>query len=412
MSTPPKTEAGPINQDEERLAQGLITRGLVTREEIGQCRPAPGATTGPEALLARLVDGRFLTPTQAQRLKQELTLIVGQQIPGYQLLQKLGQGSMGIVFKARQLSMNRLVAIKVLKPRLANDPKGLERFLHEAHAAAKLSHSNIIQAIDAGSAGKIHYFVMEYVEGTAISDLIERGKVFTEPEALEIILQIAHALEHAHSRHLIHRDIKPANIVITKDGTAKLADLGLALQTAGEPLAKDEKGTIYGTPYYISPEQIQGKEDIDIKADIYSLGATMYHMVTGQPPFHAESVDAILNAHLKQELTPPDHINTDLSAGLGEVVEFMMAKSRDRRYRSPSELILDLQSLIAREPPKYARQRIQADMLKQLAEGETDDDDAIAVDEDGGGIAVGWVAVLGAVLALSVFLNLFLLIRR
>jgi serine/threonine-protein kinase len=412
MSTSSKPETASPVQDEERLAQALMSRGLVTREEIDRCKPTPGGATGSEALLARLVEAGVLTTGQAQRVTQEISLIVGQQIPGYQLLQKLGQGSMGLVFKARQLSMNRLVAIKVLKPRLANNPKGLERFLHEAHVAAQLSHSNIIQAIDAGSAGKIHYFVMEFVEGTAISQLIDRGKVYKEAEALEIILQIAQALEHAHSRHLIHRDIKPANIVITKEGIAKLADLGLALQTAGNPLAKDERGVIYGTPYYISPEQVQGREDIDIRADIYSLGATMYHMVTGKPPFQAESVDAILDAHLHQELTPPDHLNTDLSAGLGEVVEFTMAKDRTRRYRSPSELILDLQSLIAGEAPKYARQRIEADMLKQLQEGETDDDEALTVGDERPGIAPVWIFVLGGLLGLSVLANLILWLRR
>jgi serine/threonine protein kinase len=409
MSTTPKSEAQPAGQDEERLSQALVTRGLVTSEEVAQCKPAPGGPTSSEGLLARLVKADFLTASQAKRVSQELNLIVGQQIPGYQLLQKLGQGSMGIVFKARQLSMNRLVAVKVLKPRLANDPKGLERFLHEAHVAAQLSHSNIIQAIDAGSAGKIHYFVMEYVEGTEISKLIDGGKVFKEPEALEIILQITQALEHANGRHLVHRDIKPANIVMTKDGVAKLADLGLALQ-AGDALAKNEQGIIYGTPYYISPEQIQGKDDIDIRADIYALGATLYHMVTGQPPFQAESIDAILDAHLSRELTPPDHINTELSSGLGEVVEFMMAKDRNRRYRSPTELILDLQCLIAGDAPKYARQRIEADMLKQLAEGDTDDD-PIAVG-DRAGVAPIWVSVLGAVLGLSLLVNLILMIRR
>ena len=409
MSTTPKSEAAPAQQEEERLSQALVSRGLVTNGEVAQCKPTAGGPTGSEALLARLVKAEFLTASQAKRVSQELSLIVGQQIPGYQLLQKLGQGSMGIVFKARQLSMNRLVAVKVLKPKLANNPKGLERFLHEAHVAAQLSHSNIIQAIDAGSAGKIHYFVMEYVEGTEISKLIDGGKIFKEAETLEIILQITQALEHANGRHLIHRDIKPANIVMTKDGTAKLADLGLALQ-AGDGLAKNEQGIIYGTPYYISPEQIEGKDDIDIRADMYSLGATLYHMVTGQPPFQAESIDDILDAHLHRELTPPDHLNTELSSGLGEVVEFMMAKDRDRRYRSPSELILDLQCLIAGEAQKYARQRIKADMLNQLAEGDTDDD-AIAVDECAG-VAPLWIGILGAALGLSLLFNLILLFRH
>src|SRR5205085_6699840 len=136
----------------------------------------------------------------------EISPKASQQIPGYQLVEKLGQGSMGAVYKARQLSMNRMVAIKVLLPHLAASPKDRERFLREAHLAAKLSHNNIVQAIDAGSAGKIHYFVMELMEGTTINKLIEGGKIFTEKEAVEIVLQIARALEHANHRHMVHRD--------------------------------------------------------------------------------------------------------------------------------------------------------------------------------------------------------------
>src|SRR5207237_1732278 len=137
-----------------------------------------------------------------------LAVLLGQQIPGYQLLEKLGQGSMGTVYKARQLSMDRLVAIKVLLPRLVTDPEFLARFRREAHLAARLSHNNVVQAIDVGSAGPLHYFIMEYVEGTTIREEIDGGKVFAERVAVEIVLQLAQALEHANRRGLIHRDIK------------------------------------------------------------------------------------------------------------------------------------------------------------------------------------------------------------
>src|SRR5262249_40883881 len=156
--------------------------------------------------------------------------------------------------------------------------------------------------------GKIHYFIMEYVEGTTISHELEAGKVYGEREAVEIILQIAQALQHAHRRKLIHRDIKPSNIILTPDSVAKLADLGLARETADAAVAREERGRVFGTPYYISPEQIKGREDVDVRSDIYSLGATLYHMVTGQQPFVAQSLELILRAHLEQELTPPDHL--------------------------------------------------------------------------------------------------------
>ena len=318
--------------DEERLAHALVSRGLLTREEAKACRPAAGGESGPEALLARLTAAGVLTAAQAERAKQELSTLLGQQIPGYHLMEKLGQGATGVVYKARQASMDRLVAVKVLHPRLAADPEFLRRLTREAHVAAKLSHNNIVQAIDVGSAGPLHYFVMELVEGKTIRQDLDDGKVYGEREALEIIVQIAQALEHAAKRGLVHRDVKPANIVLTADGVAKLADLGMARDAADLTQAKRERGLAIGTPYYISPEQVRGRENLDVRADIYSLGATLYHMTTGRPPFPGKEVERLLEAHLTEELTPPDHVNQQLSSGLGEVVEFMMAKDRRKRY--------------------------------------------------------------------------------
>ena len=408
-----KPEAGPANLDEERLAHALISRGLVTREEVQQCPPAADGETGPEALLARLVDANLLTASQARRATVELPVLLGQQIPGYQLLEKLGHGSMGTVYKARQLSMNRLVAIKVLQARLAANPEFLARLTREAHLAAKMSHNNIVQAIDVGSAGNIHYFVMEYVEGTTIKQELEKGKIYGEREAVEIVIQIAQALQHAHRRGLIHRDIKPANIILTPDGIAKLADLGMARETEDAALARAERGMTIGTPFYIAPEQIRGIEDVDSRADIYSLGATLYHMVTGQPPFPGTKVDAVLKAQLEQELVPPDHLNVALSAGLGEVVEFMMAKDRAQRYRAPDDVILDLECLLNGEPPKLARQRIEATTLKGLAEGEAEEeDDESQPGPPGEGVPVFvWVGILATVLLASILLNVVLLLR-
>src|SRR5262249_51042117 len=153
--------------------------------------------------------------------------------PGYQLKEKIGQGAMGTVFKARQLSMDRLVAIKILSPKQGINPEFLKRFMREARLAAKFSSNNVVQAIDVGSAGPLHYFVMEYVEGVTIKQELEKGRIFEEKEAVEIVLQIAQALQHAHRRQLIHRDVKPANIILTREGIAKLADLGMARGTSG-----------------------------------------------------------------------------------------------------------------------------------------------------------------------------------
>jgi serine/threonine-protein kinase len=408
MSESPKLDGLPAQAEEERLIQALINRGLLTREEVRDCLDAEPAA-GSEALLKKLVKGGALTRHQARRAFQELPLLLGEQIPGYELLEKLGEGAMGTVYKARQLSMNRLVAVKVLHPRLAKKPDYLARLTREAHLAAKLSHNNIVQAIDVGSVGDLNYFIMEYVPGTTIKDELEAGKIYEEREAVDIVLQIAQAIQHASRRGLIHRDIKPANIILTLDGIAKLADLGVARETSDAGLARAEKGLTIGTPFYISPEQARGQEDIDIRADIYSLGATFYHMVTGQPPFPGPGIEAVLMAHLHQELTPPDHLNTKLSSGLGEVVEFMMAKDRNERYSHPDDLILDLESLLAGEPPRIARQRIQAATLEALSQGETVE--ASKPDRKGADQSL-WVYVLGGLLGLSAMINLILFLRR
>jgi serine/threonine-protein kinase len=409
MPEPAKTDVTASQGDEERLAHALISRGLLTREEVQQCLGAD--VDGPEALLKALVKARGLTPNQARRAVKELPLLLGQQIPGYELLEKLGQGAMGTVYKARQTSMNRLVAIKLLHPRYAAKPQFFARLTREAHLAAKLSHNNIVQAIDVGAAGNLHYFVMEHVSGTTIKEELEAKKIYDEHEAVDIILQIAQALQHANRRGLIHRDVKPANIILTLDGIAKLADLGMARETADLDMARAEKGYAMGTPFYMAPEQIRGQEDIDVRADIYSLGATLYHMVTGQPPFPHPGVDAVLQAHLKQELTPPDHLNTKLSSGLGEVVEFMMAKNREQRYRNPDDLIIDLECLYSGEPPRLARQRIEASTLRELAEGETEGEETVSPGEGSHGL-LRWICILGGLLGLSVIVNLVLLLRR
>jgi len=252
--------------------------------------------------------------------------------------------------------------------------------------------------------------VMELIDGKTIQDEMKAGKKrYEEKEAVEIILQIAQALDHASKRGLVHRDIKPANIVMTSDGIAKLADLGMARESTDEATNAREKGMIIGTPNYIAPEQVQGKPDIDTRADIYSLGGTLYHMVTGQPPFVGNTVMEVLRMHEKAELVPPDHLNDSLSAGLGEVVEMMMAKDRNNRYGSPEALIKDLECLINDMPPKLARQKMSSS-LAALSEGETEYEQTHEAE------LPQWVmitlAVLGTLLFISLLANIVLVMRK
>ncbi|MHC4117720.1 MAG: serine/threonine protein kinase [Planctomycetota bacterium] len=352
----------------------VVERGLCTDEELRRSieELETRRRIKPVILKDLMVELDFITASQAERLKTSLkeSKAAVKKIPGYKIQGKLGAGAMAVVYKAKQLSLNRSVAIKVLPKRFSENPEYVERFYKEGQAAGSLNHPNIVQAIDVGEAGGYHYFVMEYVEGKTISDDLVAGKIFTEAEALEIIIQVANALAHAHACSLIHRDVKPKNIMISSSGVVKLADMGLARATTDIEAAQSEAGKAYGTPYYIAPEQIRGKIDIDGRADIYGLGATLYHMLTGRVPFMAEDSADVMRKHLREKLIPPDHINTTLSAGVSEVVEIMMAKRKEDRYHDVEELIVDLEALREGRPPVQAHKRFDVSMLEKLEEGE------------------------------------------
>ena len=268
-----------------------------------------------------------------------------QQIPGYQILCKLGSGSMASVYKALQLSLNRHVAIKILPKKLSEDPEYVKRFYSEGMAAAKLNHPNIVAAVDVGEHDGFHYFVMEYVEGKTVDQIIKQKKRYSDTDALHVGIQVAQALKHAHDQGLIHRDVKPKNIMITNEGVVKLMDLGLARAADDADAIKSESGRLFGTPYYISPEQIVGDESVDFKCDIYSLGATLYYMVTGQVPFDAEDGKQVMIKHVKEMPKSPDRINMDISFGLCKAILVMMAKKKENRYSSTNAMIEDLQSI-------------------------------------------------------------------
>jgi len=300
------------NLDTE-VGKVVVDMGLATRTEIDFCREQQKQASDPNqrSLADLLVENAFITANQAKRIRSALDERRGSQIPGYQLLGMVGKGAMAKVYKGKQLSLDRIVAIKVLPKRMSENGEFVDRFYKEGRAAARLSHNNIVQAIDVGSTpDNFHYFVMEFVEGKTLYDLMQpppvgEGRNFTEHEAIDITIQIGEALAHAHRRGLIHRDVKPKNILLTPQGVAKLTDLGLAREKDDKDAANSEAGKAYGTPYYISPEQIRGEVDIDFRADIYSLGATMYHMVTGQPPFDGDTPSAVMHKHLKTPLVRP-----------------------------------------------------------------------------------------------------------
>ncbi len=363
-----------------------VDSGLCTKQELqkSQKKHKVESQANPILLSDLMVAMGYVTKSQAQRLLTDLktSKSTAQKIPGYKILGKLGAGAMAVVYKANQISLNRTVAIKLLPKRFSQNPEYVKRFYKEGQAAGKLHHNNIVQAIDVGEAGGYHYFVMEYVEGKTISDDLVDGGVYEEERALDIVIQVARALEHATARELVHRDVKPKNIMIMADGTVKLADMGLARETTDLETAQDEEGKAYGTPYYIAPEQIRGAIDMDGRADIYGLGATFYHLVTGRVPFMADDSAEIMKKHLREKLVPPDHINTSLTAGTSEVIEIMMAKRREDRYANATELLEDLEAIRDGRSPVQARKRFDVSMLEKLEEGDSVQDETDDYDEE------------------------------
>lgn len=369
-------ETTPANLD-TTIGRIVVEKGLATKADIDHCltvlqTSSGGSDPNQRSLTSVLVSQGIVTQKQIDRLRPEMDeQKAGRQIPGYQIQSKLGAGAMATVYKAKQLSLDRIVAIKVLPQKHSKDPDFIQRFYDEGKAAAKLNHPNIVGAYDVGKAGDYHYFVMEFVDGRTVYDDISAKGAYGEEDALLIGTQVAKALSHAHEQGFIHRDVKPKNIMITADGTVKLADMGLARAVSDREAAEAEAGKAYGTPYYISPEQIRGEIEIDFRADIYALGATMYHMVTGKVPYEGPNPSAVMRKHLSEDLIPPDHVNTQLTSGISEIIEVCMAKSARKRYSTTDDLLEDLKAVSKGDAPTIARKLVDISSLQALAPDDT-----------------------------------------
>ncbi|MEM7755438.1 MAG: protein kinase [Planctomycetota bacterium] len=406
------------------VGQLVIERGFATPEEVKHCRTLAASNEDPaeRSLSHLLVQNEYVTSRQVDRLRQIIDEErSGQQIPGFKVESKLGAGAMAKVFLARQVSLDRKVAIKVLPKKFSSNPQFIERFYNEGRAAAQLNHPNIVQAFDVGRAGDLYYFVMEYVEGRTVHDDIVEKKRFDERTAIDIVIKVAEALHHAHEQGLIHRDVKPKNIMLANNGLVKLADMGLARAITDKEAAEAEAGKAFGTPYYISPEQIRGEKDIGAPADIYSLGATLYHMVTGQVPFEGKNPSSVMSKHLKTPVVPPDHVNAKLSNGIGEVIEMMMAKKVRERYQTCEDLLIDLRAVLNGEQPPLAHKDVMAHAdLAEIASAEAAIGAEDIVEDRSGtpGLTLGqqvqapMFVFLSVLFGLSVIGNLILLLTR
>lgn len=260
----------------------------------------------------------------------------------YEILEKIGSGGMSVVYKAKCHTLNRLVAIKVLKEEFASDENFVSKFKMEAQAAARLSHPNIVNVYDVVDEENLHYIVMELIEGITLKSYIEKKKLLDSKEAIGIAIQVAQGIAAAHEQHIIHRDIKPQNMIISKDGKVKVADFGIARAVSSQTV---NSSAAVGSVHYISPEQARGGY-CDERSDIYSFGITLYEMVTGRVPFEGDNTVAVALAHLEDPVVPPGDYNPQVYPGLEDIILKCTKKKPDRRYGSMEEVIHDLRRVL------------------------------------------------------------------
>lgn len=259
----------------------------------------------------------------------------------YELIEKIGEGGMAVVYKARCRLLNRYVAIKILRPEFTKDGPFLESFKRESQAAAGLQHPNIVSVYDVGKEGDINFIVMELIDGRPLSDIIREEAPMNYKRAIEITRQVASALGLAHRNNIIHRDVKPHNIMITRDGTAKLADFGIAKAVSNSTIMANETNRVIGSVHYFSPEQARGAY-VDERSDIYSLGIVLYEMLTGQVPFDGENPVQVALMHINDEITPPSQLVSGIPPALEKLVMKATDKFQSNRYKNTDEMIEEL----------------------------------------------------------------------
>jgi serine/threonine protein kinase len=351
----PVSSQGPLSTDGsvsvEQLVARLTSSGLLDAEAIRGlvARIPPARRAHSRQLAEELVRQKVLTSYQAMMLCQRKSpgLVLG----NYVILEKLGAGGMGQVFKAMHRRMERVVVLKLLPPEMTQSPVAVERFQREVKAAARLSHPNIVAAYDADEAGGVHFLIMEYVEGRDLKHVVQTEGPLTLAQAFSCVGQTARGLEHAHTAGVTHRDIKPANLLLGTDGIVKILDMGLARLSDKDSASRavpqrdlTKLGNIVGTFHYMAPEQATGTNRIDNRVDIYSLGCTLYFLLTGKPPFEGDSMTEVLWAHLEKPIPSLATVCPGTSPALDAVFQRMLAKKADDRFATMTEVIAALKS--------------------------------------------------------------------
>lgn len=297
--------------------------------------PPPKEAADPDAT----TDYKALPPPMPRKSGRELPVL-----GGFEVLEKIGHGGMGAVFRAKQLSTGKEVALKVLSRQLAENKTYVARFYREAQVMRQLEHPHIINCYAVGESDGLHYLAMEYVDGGTLQQALDRVKKMSLGDALHVTLACAYALEHAHERNLIHRDIKPENVLITRTGVVKLADLGLA-KPMDDDMALTRSGVGAGTPQFMAPEQMRNARDVNGQADIYAMGCMLYYMAAGCRPFRAESLLQLIELKESTKFTPLHEHCPEAPPELERIIRRMLVRSLSARYASISTVIDDLERL-------------------------------------------------------------------
>jgi hypothetical protein len=334
----------------------------------------------------------------------------GEKLGNYEIVERVGSGAMGDVYRAVQLSMNRTVALKILPERLAGNESFVARFIREARSAGKCNHGNLIQVYDVGQADDKYYFSMEFVGGPTLQDVLKKDGPLPEADAIRHMQKIAEALNDAHSREIVHRDVKPANVLLTERGEPKLADLGLAkpLNTESE---ETNAGKPLGTPYYMSPEQVRG-EAVDGRTDLYALGATFYHLLSGQTLFTGPNPGTVMAMHLTGKPKRLRELRPEISRGMDALVMKLVEKKASDRYQDAASLVEDLRALAEGRKLKHVRMFPETGRHRPVGARATKATmHAVAVKAPPPGRGTGLYAAVGAVPVALVMVVVFFLTR-
>lgn len=328
----------------------------------------------PSIAMVERVGAQELQSRKDDADRPELIGPTSESLGEYRIVKEIGRGGMAIVYEALEDSTGLHVALKVLPRDQMQDELLVKRFKAEARAAQQLQHANIVNVLSSGEIDGFLYIAMEFIDGIDVLELVRRKGVLSVKRSVDIMKQVALALEHAHARNIVHRDIKPSNLLIDRTGTVKLADMGLARSlTSSEKSGLTKEGTTVGTVDYMSPEQTRDSRSADCRSDIYSLGATWYHMLTGQAMFPEGDLINRISAHASEPVPDPRELNEDLPDGVVAILHRMVEKDPDDRYQTMSEFLHELKTA------NLKRRELTVDVLASLADADDEEDDSAVI---------------------------------